>query len=106
MSHLQFLLMNVIRKPLETLEKQHVGFIDEENSNTKYCTRKVHRIMEEGASQNDMMDESEYRYAIYLLYCRGILTEEEKDKVFQRLQEKKKPISCRKKEEEDEDGKV
>lgn len=36
MSHLQFLLMNEIRKPLEALERQHVGFIDEENSNTIY----------------------------------------------------------------------
>ncbi len=36
MSHLETLLLNEIRKPLEALEKSHVGFIDEESSTTIY----------------------------------------------------------------------
>ena len=36
MSHLEALLMNEIRKPLEALERSHVGFIDEENATTIY----------------------------------------------------------------------
>ena len=36
MSHLETLLLNEVRKPLEDLEKSHVGFIDEETSSTVY----------------------------------------------------------------------
>lgn len=36
MSHLETLLLNEVRKPLEDLEKSHVGFIDEETSSSIY----------------------------------------------------------------------
>lgn len=36
MSHLETLLLNEVRKPLENLEKSHVGFIDSETCSTIY----------------------------------------------------------------------
>ena len=36
MSHLETLLMNEVRKPLEQMERNHVGYIDGETENKIY----------------------------------------------------------------------
>ena len=57
MSHLETLLMNELRKPLQQLEKTNVGYIDGETSSRIYYTIDNHTFAVEIREVKDIKSE-------------------------------------------------